>query len=210
MRVLITGFGPFPGAPSNPTAALVERLGRSRRFGSRIERFTHVFPVRYATFDAQLHELLRRIEPDVVLMFGLALRRKQLSIETRARNAASLLHADAAGGKRSLSLIAAQAPSCVPGRSPFAQVAVAARRFGQKAALSRDAGRYLCNYAYWRALEATAQRPRAPLVVFVHVPKLRPAGSIRRGKPRPPTIADLVRSGEAILNCLIAAARHRH
>ena len=26
--ILVTGFGPFPGAPFNPTAPLVERLAR--------------------------------------------------------------------------------------------------------------------------------------------------------------------------------------
>ena len=31
MRVLITGFGPFPGAPFNPSAALAKALARRRR-----------------------------------------------------------------------------------------------------------------------------------------------------------------------------------
>ena len=31
LRILITGFGPFPGAPFNPTIPLVERLIRLRR-----------------------------------------------------------------------------------------------------------------------------------------------------------------------------------
>ena len=31
LRILITGFGPFPGAPFNPTQPLVARLLRLRR-----------------------------------------------------------------------------------------------------------------------------------------------------------------------------------
>ncbi len=31
LRILITGFGPFPGAPFNPTEPLVARLLRLRR-----------------------------------------------------------------------------------------------------------------------------------------------------------------------------------
>ena len=31
LTVLLTGFGPFPGAPFNPTQALVGRLGARRR-----------------------------------------------------------------------------------------------------------------------------------------------------------------------------------
>ncbi|MDO9062455.1 MAG: pyroglutamyl-peptidase I, partial [Bradyrhizobium sp.] len=31
LRILITGFGPFPGAPCNPTQPLVARLVQLRR-----------------------------------------------------------------------------------------------------------------------------------------------------------------------------------
>ena len=31
LTILVTGFGPFPGAPFNPTGPLVERLARLRR-----------------------------------------------------------------------------------------------------------------------------------------------------------------------------------
>jgi len=47
------------------------------------------------------------------------------------------------------------------------------RRTGIPAAISRDAGAYLCNYVCWRATEA-AERDGAPrLVAFVHVPDPR-------------------------------------
>ncbi|MBV8510325.1 MAG: hypothetical protein JO289_09165, partial [Xanthobacteraceae bacterium] len=41
------------------------------------------------------------------------------------------------------------------GRAPFARLAAAVRTSGLPARLSRDAGTYLCNYAYWRALGTT-------------------------------------------------------
>ncbi len=31
LRILLTGFGPFPGAPFNPTTPLVKRLAALRR-----------------------------------------------------------------------------------------------------------------------------------------------------------------------------------
>jgi pyroglutamyl-peptidase len=66
--------------------------------------------------------------------------------------------------------------------------------------LSRDAGRYLCNVLFWRALEAAIQRGGPRVVAFVHVPRLRPGL----------TIADLTRAGEAILLAVLAAARRPH
>ena len=43
--VLLTGFGPFPGAPFNPTGPLVEALARRRHPGlGDVRRVAHVFP----------------------------------------------------------------------------------------------------------------------------------------------------------------------
>ena len=54
-RILVTGFGPFPGAPYNPTETLVERLLRLRRPAfENITRIGHVFPVTYAAVDREL------------------------------------------------------------------------------------------------------------------------------------------------------------
>ena len=45
--ILLAGFGAFPGAPVNPTTALVARLARAaRRRGLRC--IPHVFATRYA------------------------------------------------------------------------------------------------------------------------------------------------------------------
>ena len=96
--ILLTGFGPFPGAPFNPTGPLVMALARLRAPGVRnIRRVAHVFPTSYAAVDRELPALLARERPDVLLMFGLAARRRHISIETRARNAISRVVADASG-----------------------------------------------------------------------------------------------------------------
>ncbi|MGC1356722.1 MAG: pyroglutamyl-peptidase I, partial [Xanthobacteraceae bacterium] len=91
MRVLLVGFGPFPGAPRNPSAILAERLTRGRRPAlAATIRTAHVFATTYAAVDSELPRLLAG-RPDIVLMFGLAARRRQLCIETIARNARSVL-----------------------------------------------------------------------------------------------------------------------
>ena len=59
MRVLITGFGPFPGAPFNPSAALAKALARRRRPAlAGIDRVVHVFATTYASVDRDLPKLL--------------------------------------------------------------------------------------------------------------------------------------------------------
>jgi pyroglutamyl-peptidase len=197
--ILLTGFGPFPGAPFNPTGALVAQLFRSRRLAfTAAKRVIHVFPTCYAAVDRELDALIARHRPDGIVMFGLAARTKHVRIETQARNAMSVLFPDAAGFIPGVGAIERHAPARQAGHAPFRRLLAAARGVGAKVALSRDAGRYLCNYAYWRAIEA-ASKPGGPrLVVFVHVPKVRSAG--RRGNAYPAmlTVSDLARTGEAI------------
>ena len=203
MRVLITGFGPFPGAPFNPSAALANALARRRRPAlAGIERVVHVFATTYASVDRDLPKLLKQ-KPDIVLMFGVAGRRRQLCIETRARNAVSLLFPDASGHRPLRGVIKLHGPAALTGNAPFARLAGAA---GTKARLSRDAGRYLCNYVYWRALEQV--RGTRPLVQFVHIPpvSIKPRRR-RRSKKSPLTLAQLLNPAEALLIALIAASR---
>jgi len=87
VRVLITGFGPFPGAPLNPSATLAKALARRRRPAfAALDRAVHIFETTYGSVDRELPKLLAQ-KPDIVLMFGVAGRRRQLCVETRARNA---------------------------------------------------------------------------------------------------------------------------
>jgi pyroglutamyl-peptidase len=201
--VLITGFGPFPGAPFNPSGALACAIATVRRPGlAEVMRIAHVFATRYSVVDRELPELLARHKPDVVLMFGLAARTPFVRIETRARNAKSVLFADAEGRLPRTRAIAPDGPALRrPRPAAFGRLLRTARATRVDTRLSRDAGRYLCNYLYWRALEATAGEDA--IVQFVHIPLVRRPGDTR---PRP-TFAELERVGEAILRGLLAVRR---
>src|SRR5260221_11269057 len=72
LRILITGFGPFPGAPFNPTMPLVKRLTQLRRPAfDDVEFASHIFHVSYATVYRELPELIARLHPNALLKFGL-------------------------------------------------------------------------------------------------------------------------------------------
>jgi pyroglutamyl-peptidase len=218
--ILITGFGPFPGVPFNPTEPLVMALARLRDPALRnVRRVAHVFATSYAAVDRELPALLARERPDMLLMFGLAARRRHISIETRARNAISRAVADASGELPAASLIAPGARSALPLRAPAQRLLAAVRAAGMPAALSSDAGSYLCNYLCWRAGEAAARDGGPRLVAFVHVPNVHTAGvrvptSRRRlqvrSLERPPFRLDqLIRAGEAVVRAALAATPTR-
>jgi pyroglutamyl-peptidase len=210
LRILITGFGPFPGAPFNPTMPLVARLLRLRRPAfSEIEFFGHIFPVTYEAVDRELPQLLARHRPHALLMFGLASRTPYVRIETRARNAVTMLWPDADHRSVRKGSIAdgAGAKMFGPHTAKLLRAAIGA---GVDARASRDAGSYLCNYLSWRAIEASSAGDGPRLAAFVHVPLIARNGtSLRKGLPHVVALEQLVDTGEAMLLEMVRLTR-RH
>ena len=67
LTILLTGFGPFPGAPSNPTGVLVQRLAYLRRPAlADVRLVPHVFSTSYRAVDSDLPHLLADLKPDGV------------------------------------------------------------------------------------------------------------------------------------------------
>ncbi len=164
---------------------------------ARTKIIPHIFPTSYAAVDRDLPKLIARHKPDALLMFGLAPRARALRIETRARNTVSLLP-DAGGVALRRLTIAAGGPQALAMPAPARRLLAAVHAAGVPATLSRDAGRYLCNYLCWRAAEAAGNKDGPHLAAFVHVPKV--ARTARRpGKRRKLTLDDLTRAGAAVL-----------
>jgi pyroglutamyl-peptidase len=207
LRVLVTGFGPFPGAPWNPTEPLVARLTKLRRPAfADVELSSHIFPVTYKAVDQELPDLLAKIRPQALLMFGLASRTAHVRIETRARNAVTMLWPDAAhtrSRKGSIGL----GPDALMFGPHTAKLLRAALASGIDARPSRDAGAYLCNYLSWRAIEAAGTNDDLHLAAFVHIPLLaRDGASRRKGSPQL-TLEELIDAGEAMVLEMVKLAR---
>ena len=211
LRILVTGFGPFPGAPFNPTTPLVKRLTQLRRPALDDIMLTgHIFHVTYQTVDRELPELIAQSRPQALLMFGLASRTAHLRIETRARNAVTTHVPDADGNRAQTASIVHRADVLKANVLPFgphtANLLHAARTTGIDARLSRDAGAYLCNYLSWRAIEATQKSGGPALASFVHVPLVARDGTARE-EMSDITLEQLVDAGEAMLMEMVKLTR---
>jgi pyroglutamyl-peptidase len=207
--ILVTGFSAFPGAPVNPSAAIVMRLLRrhARRFRLHgIKLQTAVLPVVYDKVARELEALVSRTHPDAIVHLGLASRRKQVSVETRAVNRITTLHPDAA--KRRAAARAVHAGGLPTLRSPLAMPSLVTlmRRTGVPAQLSIDAGDYVCNQTLYASLASGG----AP-AVFIHVPRLT---GVRHESEDdaivpPITLPALTRAVEAALVSIAAHVRRR-
>lgn len=204
MKILVTGFGAFPGMPANPSAALLSALdkksrGRLRRFGIALE--LRELPVVYAGLPMRLARLAKEIRPGAILQFGVAGGRDVVSIEMFARNAANLRHPDASGRPARKAALVAQGPRVLKTRIPGPELVAALRRAGIRSELSRDAGDYVCNASFYHALRLANVRR----VGFIHIPhpeRVQHGGNVR------PRFDDIVRAAE-IAAITIARAAHR-
>jgi len=206
LTILITGFGPFPGAPFNPTGALVHALAQRSQPGVR--RLPHVFTTSYDTVDRELPALIACDKPAALIMFGLAQGTNHLRIETLAHNTLARTIPDVTGRRPTADAIVSGGPTTLALPGPAPRLLAAARTAGAMTALSRDAGSYLCNYLCWRASERAAMAGGPRLATFVHVPLVRPLLTPSPGAV-PRTLGDLIMAGEAILAAAIAAVRVR-
>lgn len=203
MRILITGFGSFPGARKNPTALLIPALDTQRarlaRLGITLDLST--LPVNYVKVAHKLEELDETLRPDAILHFGLATRRKYLSIETRALNRLSLLRFDASGARAGRRAVIPGTPHSLRSIFPARQIEAALRRAGLRARLSVNAGSYVCNETLYLSLA----RSHARSIGFIHVPQLersdRPVRAKKSGRP------DLHGLTRAALIAILATAR---
>jgi len=206
LTILVTGFGPFPGAPFNPTGLLAQRATRARRPAlADVKIITHIFPTSYAAVDRELPSLIAKHKPDALLMFGLAPRASGLRVETRARNTLGLLP-DAGGASLGRWTIAIGKPASIKLRTPDRALLAALRGLRPRATLSRDAGRYLCNYLCWRASETASISTRPRFTTFIHVPPVRRGPRRKRDKALA-SLNDLTVAGTRALVALVAAAR---
>jgi len=207
VTVLVTGFGPFPGAPFNPTEPLVRRIAKLRRpvlAGTKI--VVHVFAASYAAVDRDLPTLLAEHKPDALLMFGLAPRAKTLRVETRARNAMKLLM-DVAGYTPLRGVIAQGGHSTLKIPAPVVALFAAVRGTRIPIVRSHDAGTYLCNYLCWRVSETGSKSKRPQLAAFIHVPPLHVRSRPRKVTKKRPTLDELARTASLLLIALVTSAR---
>lgn len=188
IRVAVAGFGPFPGVPKNPSAEIVRAIEKMQRFrAANIALDTAIFETAYGAAEATLEKLIAN-KPDAIVLFGVAGSAKHIRVETIARNRASVLHPDHARFTPATGKLAKDGAARLKLRGPVMKLRAAIRSTGAKAELSINAGSYLCNAVFYRALASTAGHTPPPLTFFIHVP---PVGM------RTFSMNMLIRAGEA-------------
>jgi pyroglutamyl-peptidase len=189
MRILLTGFGPFPGVDANPSARVVEELRTAYACGAEvklalsgapIDLCTEVLPVAYAEAGELVRRRIADVRPDIVLMLGVAPRSDRIALERVALNLDDTPdRADNTGDAPDGRAIEPDGPLAYASTLPLLSLRNRLRAEGVAVTISNHAGAYLCNHVFYVARHAAEQIYPAPRCGFIHLPmprELQPDG----------------------------------
>ncbi len=172
---IVTGFEAYGGRGLNPSGEVVKRLEGTEIQAVRVAG--RVLPVSFRLLRQRVAEILRELDPVLVLSLGLWPGEATIRLERTAVNLADFEIPDNEGAYLEGTPLETGAPYASPSRLPLRDIERALLDAGIPARLSDTAGTFLCNATMYSFLRA---RPDVPCG-FVHVPYL------------PEQVADLLR-----------------
>jgi len=174
-KVYITGFGPFGNIEDNPSDALRKALVNSDGIavpleGSETLEVSQVGVDKYSKGN-------KVSENDIVIHLGVASSSDRILLESRAVNNMAFPIPDV-HGRTPTGCILKDTDEFLYTSLPVAELACSMRDNGYKCDISYDAGKYLCNYLYFKSLA----RIKSRRVLFVHVPTFETMGKEQQMK----------------------------
>lgn len=166
--ILLTGFEPFGGRADNPSWEVVRRIAAMPEFEGKI------MPVRLPVSFEKAPEAIRRAmaehKPDAVLMLGFSAKREKISVERAAINIKDAKNPDNDGVRPVDEPIAKNGPAAIFSTLPIKTILGAIQGAGIDAIVSNSAGTYVCNTAFYSALNYAKRLSNHPKVGFIHLP----------------------------------------
>ncbi len=174
--ILITGFGPFPGAPDNPSQIIVEALAAQNNTSTINANFIYgLLPTHWQKLAPALAKLFAEHQPDFSLHLGYSARSPGFCLETTAYNE-TCAQPDVDGHTGSRGPVLKQKPLQLSSNLSLEVIEQELSAAGFNAMISNDPGRYLCNMSYYLSLA------HARSCLFVHLPALKSdAGLVPQG-----------------------------
>jgi pyroglutamyl-peptidase len=165
--VLLTGFEPFGGHVSNPSAEIAQHFD-----GEVIDEHLVTGVVLSYDYDKSLRQLkahIRRTNPELIICLGLAAGRPAINPERVAINMDDAAICDNAGNFRNGSPILARGPVGYWSTLPNKAIVAALLEQGIPASLSQTAGTFVCNHVFYGLMHALRRTPTRR-GGFIHIP----------------------------------------
>lgn len=214
-RILLTGFGPFPGVSVNASALLVEKLAAAtNRASPGLQITSAILPTEWERGPQVLDALWEQVLPDIAIHFGVSDRAPGFVVETTAHNHCRA-ELDACGALPGSDRHTHTGPQTGAATLPVSSILLRLAAHAIPCCSSTDAGAYLCNAILFRSIERAEAARRRALAGFIHIP-----ASLAGGGPNgqdalpqcPLTWASALTGGQEIIEAARAyfgAPRHR-
>ena len=183
LQILVTGFGPFPGVKTNPSAFLIEQLQHTDiTIIDNVKLHPHLLDTAWRSAPTQLARLYKTIKPDIMLHFGYAQSAQGFCLETYAHNT-TVQALDHYGDLPPFHKVVIGGVSRLQTPLPTAQIVDYLHQGEFPAENSEDAGHYLCNMIYYLSCNfSQGEKRRKVHSLFVHIPPIK----LPNGKLIPP------------------------
>lgn len=166
-KILLTGFEAFGGDTVNPSREIVNAL--PRQMGDLyIEK--RILPVEYGRAAQEAMKAAEECRPDIILSFGLAGGRTEITPERVAINMMDARIPDNAGKQPADEPIDPEGESAYFSTLPVKAMVQALSEAGFPALLSNTAGTFVCNDLLYRMLAYTKKQGKETPCGFVHFP----------------------------------------
>ncbi|XP_008290208.1 pyroglutamyl-peptidase 1 [Stegastes partitus] len=180
--VVVTGFGPFRQFLENPSWRAAQAL-KLAGLGDRTDVYIKEVPVSYVQTQNIIEELWRTVNPKFAVHLGVARGSSIVLLEQTGKNVG---YSD-----RDVCGFCPESHCCIEGGPEkldsvvnMRAVSKVFKQAGMDVIYSRDAGRYLCDFAYYLSLYH-GQRKAA----FIHVPS---SGSLASADRLVPLLQSLI------------------
>ena len=167
-RILLTGFEPYGGLPSNPAAETVHALDGETIAGFRL--VGRALPVSLERIEATLANAIDETRPSALLCLGLCPGEAAIRLERVGLNLADFALADNAGATWSDRPLIDGGVAARVSSLPLRAIERALLDAGTPARISETAGTYLCNACLYLALALLEKRCHDIPCGFIHLP----------------------------------------
>jgi pyroglutamyl-peptidase len=177
LSCLITGFDAFEAHPFNPSEVVVRSIPEKLLLGHRktiipIQRT--VLPTIGNKAWTLMRSALRKIDatnkPCVIIMLGLASKRKEITLERFSLNIRDALIKDNAGHSYSGQTIDKKAPAALRTNAPLEKIRKYLKSKRINVEISNFCGSFVCNEIYFRTLNQFKKSRMPHLIMFIHLP----------------------------------------
>lgn len=167
MKIIVTGFGAFSTNNANPTKEVINKLPRKIK---EIDVYPIELPVIFDKCFDVLKSHIDTIKPDVIIMLGLAGKRKNITPERIAINLKDTTISDNEGNKPVDKIISKNGKSSYFSTLPIRKIENLLKSKNIPVSISNTAGLYVCNNIMYHVLHYIEKEKLDCKAGFVHVP----------------------------------------